>query len=105
MRVNVDFQPGTQEMCNGASKGGEMSFPELQRITIDPHVMGGKPCIRGVRVTVGAITGLIAGGASFQEILDLYPYLNEEDIKAALSTTARIPCCRLYDDNAPEFKS
>jgi uncharacterized protein (DUF433 family) len=61
-----------------------MKFPELERITIDPNIMGGKPCIRGMRVTVGAITGLLASGASFQEILELYPYL-EEDIKSALS--------------------
>ncbi len=61
-----------------------MKFPELDRITIDPNVMGGKPCIRGMRITVGTITGLLASETSFQEILDLYPYL-EEDIKAALS--------------------
>jgi len=62
-----------------------MNFPKLDRITIDPNVMGGKPCIRGMRVTVGMITGLVASGASFQEILELYPYLEEDDIKAALS--------------------
>lgn len=62
-----------------------MKFPELDRVTIDPNIMGGKPCIRGMRVTVGTITGLVASGASFGEILKLYPYLEEEDIKAALS--------------------
>ncbi len=62
-----------------------MNFPDIDRITIDPNIMGGKPCIRGMRVTVGAITGLVASGVSFQEILELYPYLEEEDIKAALS--------------------
>lgn len=62
-----------------------MKFPELSRITIDPNVMGGKPCIRGIRVTVGTITGLIASGSSFHEILELYPYVEEEDIKAALA--------------------
>ncbi|HLC15511.1 MAG TPA: DUF433 domain-containing protein [Thermodesulfovibrionia bacterium] len=62
-----------------------MKFPEIERITINPYVMGGKPCIRGMRVTVGTITGLVASGASFQEILELYPYLEEEDIKAALA--------------------
>ncbi len=62
-----------------------MKFPDIVRITIDPNVMGGKPCIRGMRVTVGAITGLVASGVSFQEILELYPYLEEDDIKAALS--------------------
>ncbi len=62
-----------------------MYFPDLDRITIDPNIMGGKSCIRGMRVTVGMITGLVASGTSFQEILELYPYLEEEDIKAALS--------------------
>ena len=62
-----------------------MKFPELDRITIDPNIMGGKPCIRGMRVTVGTITGLISSGTSFQEIMELYPYLEEEDIKAALA--------------------
>jgi uncharacterized protein (DUF433 family) len=50
--------------------------------------MGGKPCIRDMRVTVGTITGLVASGASFPEILELYPYLEEEDIKAALAYAA-----------------
>ena len=62
-----------------------MKFPEIDRITIDPNIMGGKPCIRGMRVTAGTITGLVASGVSFQEILELYPYIEEEDIKAALS--------------------
>jgi len=47
--------------------------------------MGGKPCIRGMRVTVGAIVGLVVAGRSFREILDAYPYLTEDDIKQALS--------------------
>ncbi|MBI2812757.1 MAG: DUF433 domain-containing protein [Opitutae bacterium] len=62
-----------------------MDFPELDRITIDPTVMGGKPCVRGMRVTVGMITGLVASGTPFAEILRLYPYLEEADIRAALA--------------------
>ena len=62
-----------------------MNFPDLARVTIDPDVMGGKPCIRGMRVTVGTLTGLVASGAVFQEILELYPYVEEDDIKAALA--------------------
>jgi len=62
-----------------------MQFPELDRITQDPEVMGGKPCIRGMRVTVGTITGLMASGADRKEILQLYPYLEDKDITAALS--------------------
>ncbi|HEV7224495.1 MAG TPA: DUF433 domain-containing protein [Pirellulales bacterium] len=58
------------------------------RITFDPHVMGGKPCIRAMRVTVGTIVGLIASGATPEEILADYPYLEAEDIHAALSYAA-----------------
>lgn len=61
------------------------TFPELERITFDPEVMGGKPCIRGMRITVGTILGLIASGADREEILRLYPYLEAEDIRAALA--------------------
>ena len=46
--------------------------------------MGGKPCIRGLRVTVGTIVGLIAVGQSFADILKAYPYLEEEDLREAL---------------------
>lgn len=61
---------------------------ELTRITFDPLVMGGKPCIRGMRVTVGTIVGLVAAGRSFDEILKAYPYLEEADINEALSYAA-----------------
>ena len=57
----------------------------LDRITHDPAVMGGRPCIRGLRVTVGAILGLLAAGRSEAEILEAYPYLVIEDIRAALA--------------------
>ncbi len=60
----------------------------LDRITVDPEVMGGKPCIRGLRVTVGTLVGLVASGKSMREILDLYPYLEEEDIRQALAYAA-----------------
>lgn len=58
------------------------------RITFDPELMGGKPCIRGMRVTVGMIVGLVASGHSKEEILELYPYLENEDIDEALSYAA-----------------
>ena len=65
-----------------------MDFPEIQRITLEPKIMGGRPCIRGTRVTVGTIAGLVASGADFQEILTLYPYLEEDDLRAALTYAA-----------------
>ena len=65
-----------------------MELPGFDRITIDPTVMGGKPCLRGMRVTVGTIVGLVASGTSSNEILNLYPYLEEGDIRAALSYAA-----------------
>ncbi len=60
----------------------------IDRITFDPQVMGGKPCIRGLRVTVGTIVGLIAAGRTREEILQLYPYLELEDIDQALTYAA-----------------
>lgn len=55
------------------------------RITINPEIMGDRPCIRGMRVTVGMIAGMLAEGHSQQDILKLYPYLEPEDIAQALS--------------------
>jgi uncharacterized protein (DUF433 family) len=62
-----------------------MQFPQLERITIDPRVMGGKPCILGIRITVGTITGLLAAGETVDSVLDLYPSLEREDVYAALA--------------------
>lgn len=64
-------------------------MPQLTRITRDPRRMGGKPCIRGMRVTVGAIVGLVAAGHSTAEILRDYPYLEAEDVAEALLYAAR----------------
>ncbi len=58
------------------------------RITFDPRVMGGKPCIRGMRVTVGMIVGLVAAGYSTEDILGTYPYLEAADIREALNYAA-----------------
>lgn len=60
----------------------------LSRITFDPEIMGGKPCIRGMRVTVGTIVGLVASGHSTADILKSYPYLEEADIREALTYAA-----------------
>ncbi len=57
----------------------------LQRITVNPRVMTGKPCIRGMRVTVSTILGLLASGATREEILRSYPFLEDEDITACLA--------------------
>ena len=61
---------------------------DLTRITLDPAMMGGKPCIRGLRVTVGTLVGLVAAGHTHAEILAAYPYLEEEDIREALAYAA-----------------
>jgi uncharacterized protein (DUF433 family) len=60
----------------------------LDRIVVDPSIMGGKPCIRGTRVTVGAIVGLFATGHSEDGVLELYPYLSSEDVRQALAFAA-----------------
>jgi uncharacterized protein (DUF433 family) len=60
----------------------------LDRITLDPAVMGGKPCIRGLRMTVGTVLGLMATGVSRERILQAYPYLEPQDLDAALAYAA-----------------
>ena len=60
----------------------------LDRITVDPAVMGGKACIRGMRVTVGTLVGLLTSGRSSDEMLRAYPYLEQEDVKQCRDYTA-----------------
>ena len=62
-----------------------MKFPG---ITHDPAVMGGKPCIRGLRVTVGTVVGLLASGESRERISRAYPYLEPADLEEALAYAA-----------------
>ena len=66
-----------------------MNIRHLERITFNPARMGGKPCIRDLRVTVGTIVGLLAAGHSKANVLQLYPYLEPEDIDAALTYARR----------------
>ena len=61
---------------------------ELDRITVNPAVMGGKACIRGMRVTVGNLVGQVGAGRSIEEILADYPYLEREDVLQAIRYAA-----------------
>jgi uncharacterized protein (DUF433 family) len=63
---------------------------QFSRITFDPEVMGGKPCIRGMRVTVGMIVEALAAGRTIPELLADFPYLEEQDIREALAFAARL---------------
>lgn len=63
---------------------------QLDRITRNPAIMGGKACIRGMRVTVGMIVGQIGAGRSIDELLADYPYLEREDVMQALRYAARL---------------
>lgn len=56
----------------------------LQRITFNPNIMGGNPCKRGMRISVGTIVGLLATGHTKAEVLKLYPYIESKDIDEAL---------------------
>ncbi|MBI3327707.1 MAG: DUF433 domain-containing protein [Nitrospinae bacterium] len=60
----------------------------FDRITFDPHVMGGRACLRGMRITVSLIVNLVANGMTMAEILEAYPYLESEDIRQALQYVA-----------------
>jgi uncharacterized protein (DUF433 family) len=63
---------------------------ELQRITMDPEVMGGKPCIRGMRVTVGMIIEALAAGRTIEQLLADFPYLEKPHIREALAFAASL---------------
>jgi uncharacterized protein (DUF433 family) len=67
---------------------GKEIMKQLDRITMDPAVMGGKPCIRGMRVTVGTVVGLMASGKAIEEVLAAYPYIEREDVLQALTYAA-----------------
>jgi len=58
------------------------------RITVDPAMMGGMPCIRGMRVTVSAVVGQLAAGRTIEQVLEDYPYLERDDVLAALEYAA-----------------
>lgn len=62
---------------------------DIQRVTMNPEICGGRPCLRDTRVRVKDILDLLAAGASQEEILEDYPYLEREDISAALTFAAR----------------
>ena len=70
------------------SNDKEYNVEELNRITQRPDVMGGKACIRGMRVTVGMVVAQIGAGHSVEEVLASYPYLEREDIMQALRYAA-----------------
>lgn len=72
----------------GMKKDSKTIMQELDRITFDPAVMGGKPTIRGMRVTAGTVVGLVASGYTTAQILEMYPYLEAEDISQALAYAA-----------------
>jgi uncharacterized protein (DUF433 family) len=61
----------------------------LERITMEPDKCGGRPCIRGLRIRVADILGMLAEGATHEEIIKDFPYLESDDVKAALAYAAR----------------
>ena len=66
------------------------TMEDFQRITMNPEVMGGKPCIRGMRVTVGMIVEALAAGRTIEQLLADFPYLEEQDVREALAFAARL---------------
>lgn len=77
--TDQEFEPSRQE-----SLDGEWSA----RITVDPKICGGRPCIRGMRIRVSDIIELLADGVSFEKVLADFPYLQTDDLKAALRFAA-----------------
>lgn len=67
-----------------------IAVQEFRRITMDPDVMGGKPCVRGMRVTLGMIVEALAAARTVEELLADFPYLEEPDIREALAFAAQL---------------
>ena len=80
LRFNWQRSDLPRSSCRFCYDGGVQT---LHRITADPAVMGGRPCIRGMRVTVGMVVEAIAAGRSVQDLLADFPYLEEEDVREA----------------------
>lgn len=62
----------------------------MERITFDPRIFGGKPIVRGMRIAVEHILGMIASGSTVEELLEGYPFLEREDIQACLLYAYRL---------------
>ncbi len=75
--------------------------PLLERITIDPNICFGKPCIRGTRIWVSLILDFLASGMSLEEVLEEYPHLTSEDIRAAIAYGAEMSRERYVDLPVP----
>ena len=71
-------------------KEGKQMHPLLERISVDPNVCFGKPCIRGTRIWVSLILDFLANGMSIEEVLAEYPQLTEEDVRAAIAYGAEM---------------
>jgi uncharacterized protein (DUF433 family) len=89
-RIGWREKDNTGAWQKGKSEKAQMSIflREFDRITFDPNVMGGRACIRGMRVTASLIVNLVANDMSTEEIIDAYPYLEPEDINQALKYAA-----------------
>jgi uncharacterized protein (DUF433 family) len=88
-KARVIFQPLLMPLRGAKNdKEMDMTLEHFDRITQDPGVMGGKPCIRGMRLTVGRILSQIGAGETIDELLTDYPYLEREDILQSLQYAA-----------------
>ena len=78
-----------RQACDPTSGPERERTSQMQRITFNPNQCGGRPCIRGMRIRVQDGLDMLASGASEAEILESYPYVEREDIQAALDYAAR----------------
>jgi uncharacterized protein (DUF433 family) len=88
LRIEADARPVAHARDDSGVTFGAVSTHDLTRITRDAAVMGGRPCIRGMRITVGTLVGLLGTGRTIDELLVMYPDLERDDVLAALSYAA-----------------
>jgi uncharacterized protein (DUF433 family) len=85
MKTGKECKGRNEDLLRRVKQEGDLMF---ERITFDPKIMGGRACIRGMRIPVSVIVGQIAHGASFDEILEGYPDLERKDVQQALEYAA-----------------
>jgi uncharacterized protein (DUF433 family) len=83
----LTYNGSTRELIR---KGETMMNPLLQRISVDPNICFGKPCIRGTRIWVSLLLDFMAAGMNTEEILEEYPQLTEQDVRAAIAYGAEM---------------
>jgi uncharacterized protein (DUF433 family) len=89
-RIAVEVHAAERAASAASAQADVVAEAQFDKITVDPQRLGGKPCIRGLRIPVGMIVRMVAAGKTVAEIISEYPYLEAEDVRQALAYSAAL---------------